>query len=160
MKPNISLPSQNSNKTNFPPCELFAYIHREGLARFCTEDYDCPTSGNKANDAIHLTNYSLNKHNQEYNFVNLEDVLKDSEGSKRTLESYWKGMLKIENGESLKRKVFSFDNFVVHEPDSWNDATYDPCFTSLHSCRYKILLSKKDRWDKLLSCGWSGYNNG
>ncbi len=45
---------------------FIAYLHDEGLARFCTEDYEPPSKTNIKNPFIHLTNYSLNKENQKY----------------------------------------------------------------------------------------------
>lgn len=41
------------------------YIYREGLARFCTQEYHPPTSSNLADKFSHLTNTSINKENQE-----------------------------------------------------------------------------------------------
>ena len=40
---------------------LEAYLHREGLARFCTENYEEPSEANLTRVFAHLTNYSLNK---------------------------------------------------------------------------------------------------
>ena len=47
------------------------------MARFCTEKYAKPTSGNFENLYSHLTNYSLNKENSSYVHSNtLKDQLK------------------------------------------------------------------------------------
>ena len=43
-----------------------AYLCDEGLARFCTEDYRQPTPQNMKNMFMHLTNFSLNKHSENY----------------------------------------------------------------------------------------------
>ena len=51
---------------------LIAYLNDEGLARFCTEDYAEPDPKNTKNDAIHLTNYAVNKGND--NFVLTEEL--------------------------------------------------------------------------------------
>jgi hypothetical protein len=67
---------------------LVAFINNEGLARFCTEDYEQPTAANKNKDNIHFTNYSLNKHSENYNFT--EETTEIHDGSKRSLASYWK----------------------------------------------------------------------
>ena len=45
-------------------------LHDEGLARFCTEDYEKPTKENMNNAYMHLTNYSLNKMNYKYKIPN------------------------------------------------------------------------------------------
>ena len=43
-----------------------AYLCREGMARFCTEEYKAPQQNNFQNFFSHLTNYSINKHHEEY----------------------------------------------------------------------------------------------
>ena len=43
-----------------------AYLCDEGLARFCTEDYRQPNPQNMKNMFMHLTNFSLNKHSENY----------------------------------------------------------------------------------------------
>ncbi|XP_029954262.1 tubulin polyglutamylase ttll6 isoform X2 [Salarias fasciatus] len=62
-------------------CDPFSiFMFREGLARFCTTKYSEPTHGNVEDECMHLTNYSINKHSQ--NFVRDEDT-----GSKRKLST-------------------------------------------------------------------------
>lgn len=43
-----------------------AYLCEEGLARFCTENYRYPTKENIKNMYMHLTNFSLNKNNENF----------------------------------------------------------------------------------------------
>ena len=50
---------------------LEVYLHCEGLARFCTEDYEPPTEENLGRSFAHLTNYSLNKASDH--FVHLSE---------------------------------------------------------------------------------------
>jgi tubulin polyglutamylase TTLL6/13 len=64
---------------------LRIYIHREGLARFATEEYKGPQSSNIADMCMHLTNYAVNKHNP--NFVFNDDSETDNVGHKRSLTS-------------------------------------------------------------------------
>jgi tubulin polyglutamylase TTLL6/13 len=64
---------------------LRIYIHREGLARFATEEYRGPQSSNIADMCMHLTNYAVNKHNP--NFVFNDDSETDNVGHKRSLTS-------------------------------------------------------------------------
>ena len=45
---------------------LQAFVCDEGLARFCTEDYEKPTKENFSKLYMHLTNYSLNKLSENY----------------------------------------------------------------------------------------------
>ena len=43
-----------------------AYLSSVGLARFCTEEYKAPELENFKDFFRHLTNYSINKHHEEY----------------------------------------------------------------------------------------------
>jgi len=55
---------------------LRIYIYKEGLVRLATEEY----SNNKKilnNPFVHLTNYSINKHNKDLNFGAKETKTKD-----------------------------------------------------------------------------------
>jgi hypothetical protein len=45
---------------------LEVYLHREGLARFCTQDYEAPRAENLESAFAHLTNYSLNKNSNNF----------------------------------------------------------------------------------------------
>ena len=46
--------------------ELRVYIHREGLVRFCTAEYQPPSRKNMDNAFMHLSNYAINKHNDAF----------------------------------------------------------------------------------------------
>lgn len=48
--------------TSFDPLRI--YIYKEGLARFASEEYSAKFS--KQNKFMHLTNYSINKKNDNY----------------------------------------------------------------------------------------------
>jgi len=41
-------------------------IYKEGLVRFCTTPYKCPDASNLGCTFMHLTNYSINKHNSSF----------------------------------------------------------------------------------------------
>lgn len=56
-----------------------------GLARFATEEYEAPNKDNLDNVCMHLTNYAINKDNE--NFVFNEDEKDMSKGHKRSLTS-------------------------------------------------------------------------
>ena len=60
---------------------LRIYVYEEGLTRFATEKY---TNEDPKNVFVHLTNYSINKKNQE-RFVANNDSENDNEGSKWSL---------------------------------------------------------------------------
>jgi len=60
------------------------FIAKEGMSRFCTQKYSPPSKYNYDKVMMHLTNYSLNKRNEEVKFeYNGEDAL--NTGHKRTL---------------------------------------------------------------------------
>ena len=50
--------------TQTDPLKIFLYD--DGLARFATEKYEYPNSTNCSNLFMHLTNYSINKHSENY----------------------------------------------------------------------------------------------
>jgi len=65
---------------------LRIYMYRKGLVRICTSPYEQPTHDNMENAYMHLTNYTLNKTNANFD-TNAE------KGSKRSFEwlnSYFK----------------------------------------------------------------------
>ncbi|XP_045558444.1 tubulin polyglutamylase ttll6 isoform X3 [Salmo salar] len=64
--------------TSCDPFRIFLY--NEGLARFCTTQYNEPSNGNVDDVCMHLTNYAINKHSE--NFVRDDDT-----GSKRKLST-------------------------------------------------------------------------
>ncbi|CDW87803.1 tubulin-tyrosine ligase family protein [Stylonychia lemnae] len=66
---------------------LRAFIYREGLARFATEEYNSPLGSNLNNLCMHLTNYAINKDSDQ--FVFNEDPSKDDVGHKRGLKPIW-----------------------------------------------------------------------
>lgn len=45
---------------------LRIYIHKDGIARFCTEEYVEPKGSNMDNLYMHLTNYAINKNNDKF----------------------------------------------------------------------------------------------
>ncbi|KAI7792587.1 tubulin polyglutamylase ttll6 [Triplophysa rosa] len=69
--------------TNCDPFRVFMY--NEGLVRFCTTQYTDPNGSNLEDVCMHLTNYAINKHSE--NFVRDEDT-----GSKRKLSTFKKHM--------------------------------------------------------------------
>lgn len=71
---------------------FYAFLNEEGLARFCVEEYELPETGNYENSGIHLTNYSQSKGKDGYIYT--EELTEINEGTKRTLESYWKSVEK------------------------------------------------------------------
>ncbi|ESO02029.1 hypothetical protein HELRODRAFT_66362, partial [Helobdella robusta] len=64
--------------TSCDPFRIFVY--NEGLARFATIEYEMPSLNNYNNLFMHLTNYSINKSNEEFDRSN-------ENGSKRKLST-------------------------------------------------------------------------
>lgn len=62
---------------------LRIYLYEEGLARFATQEFQPPKPSNLKNVFMHLTNYSINKHNEI--FVQNEDEDGFGMGHKRSL---------------------------------------------------------------------------
>lgn len=62
---------------------LRVYVFKDGLARFCTEEYLRPSSDNLGERCMHLTNYAVNKGSD--NFVANDAADRDDRGSKRSL---------------------------------------------------------------------------
>ncbi|XP_068131352.1 tubulin polyglutamylase TTLL13 isoform X2 [Hyperolius riggenbachi] len=64
-------------------CEpLRIFIYKEGLARFATMTYTEPSHSNLDDVCMHLTNYAINKHNENF-------IRDDMTGSKRKLSTLW-----------------------------------------------------------------------
>ena len=70
--------------TSFDPLRI--YVYKEGLARFASEQYSSKI--NKDNKFVHLTNYSINKKND--NFVQNENLDNDDFGFKWSLGAFCK----------------------------------------------------------------------
>lgn len=71
--------------TSLEPLRI--YIYKEGLARFASEQY-IGTKLNKDNKYVHLTNYSINKKNN--NFVQNQNLEADDHGFKWSLSAFCK----------------------------------------------------------------------
>lgn len=63
---------------------LRVFVFNDGLARFCTEKYEPPGKGNLKDTCMHLTNYAVNKHNE--NFVFNDDAGANGAGSKWSVQ--------------------------------------------------------------------------
>lgn len=100
--------------SNLKPIRL--HLFKEGLARFCTHSYTEPTSDNLELDNMHLTNYSVNKHSDQFT-QSLETIhsaasgLANNTSSKRSIatallqikkknpsfdpDKFWKGVVNV-----------------------------------------------------------------
>ncbi|XP_018426949.1 PREDICTED: tubulin polyglutamylase TTLL6 [Nanorana parkeri] len=66
--------------TSCDPLRIF--IYKEGLARFATMTYTEPSHSNLDDVCMHLTNYAINKHSENF-------IRDDVTGSKRKLSTLW-----------------------------------------------------------------------
>ncbi|CAK4666438.1 hypothetical protein LEN26_015124 [Aphanomyces euteiches] len=64
---------------------LRVYLFQDGLVRMCTADYTVPNAENMEQKFMHLTNYAINKHSNNFE-KNKDD---DGEGSKRSLKWFF-----------------------------------------------------------------------
>lgn len=67
--------------TSVIPLRIYAF--KDGLTRFCTEEYTRPSCDNLGKRCMHLTNYAVNKGSE--NFVANDHADRDDLGSKRSL---------------------------------------------------------------------------
>ncbi len=58
---------------------LRVYVAREGLARFCTEEYSSISKQNCENQFKHLTNYAINKNNTAFQNPTAQNIEVDTE---------------------------------------------------------------------------------
>jgi tubulin polyglutamylase TTLL6/13 len=66
---------------------LRVFVFREGLARFATQEYNCPVKGNMDNLFMHLTNYAINRNADNFE---ANDGGEDDGGHKRSVTSVLK----------------------------------------------------------------------
>lgn len=97
---------------NIKPLEI--YIYDEGLVRFATVDYEKPDSNNLNQIYMHLTNYSLNKKNEKYQFSTVKSS--DNEnlagyGSKRKLSKIFSYMSKT--GINVTKIKNEIDDLII-----------------------------------------------
>ena len=70
---------------------FIVYLHDEGIARFCAEDYsDNFSAKNLKNNYMHLTNYTLNKDHPNFKLPDdSTDIFDINDCHKRTLTSIY-----------------------------------------------------------------------
>ncbi|KAL4508036.1 hypothetical protein ABPG72_021409 [Tetrahymena utriculariae] len=130
---------------------LIVYLHDEGLARFCTEPYEKPSKTNINNSYMHLTNYSLNKNNPTFKLPTEEDLYKDNDASKRTMQVAWQQIVKagydkeeiMENIEDLICKFLaSMHPYLIYNYQCVFDKKQAKRF---HVLGFDILLDDKGK---------------
>lgn len=101
---------------------LVVYINDEGLARFCTEEYEEVSQQNLSNTYMHLTNYSLNKANTKFvhqpaEFMNINDATKRTYTSiKKNLSEMHVDVAKLKHKieQVIIRFIYAMNPFLVH----------------------------------------------
>jgi len=87
------------------------HIFREALTRFSTSQYVSPNKNNMLNTCMHLTNYYLNRDNEQWKE---SDSKEDQNGTKRlisiTLDQLYESSL-ADNKENKEKKIFSKEKF-------------------------------------------------
>ena len=68
---------------------LRVFVFREGLARFATQEYNCPVKGNMDNLFMHLTNYAINRNADNFEANDGAEEEADT-GHKRTVTAVLK----------------------------------------------------------------------
>ena len=74
------------------------YLFEEGLARFATEPYEAPTKSNLGDVYMHLTNYAINKNND--NYVQNDNEQGEGDGHKRSLTQIYRDIV-FQEGEKV-----------------------------------------------------------
>ncbi|KAJ3056570.1 Tubulin polyglutamylase ttll6 [Rhizophlyctis rosea] len=76
-------------------------MYREGLARFATERYREPSTGNSGEVRMHLTNYAINKGSDKFEWAENKGGMGDAAGgSKRRVTDVFRIIEKQKNGKS------------------------------------------------------------
>jgi len=120
--------------TSIDPLRI--YINREGLARFCTEEYEAPNDDNLDRVFGHLTNYSLNKKNenfQENNIIINQNAEEIEKGHKRSMSSVFERIRK--DGIDIGKIQNDIDELI-----RLTIAAVQPFL----SCQYRVGISAND----------------
>ena len=128
---------------------LRVLIYKEGLCRLCTTPYSSPTQNNIECSYMHLTNYSINKYND--NFVQ-NDSEEENNSSKRSLswlwtwlsssghdtDKVWKEICDIVVKTLISIQAILSQNFKSHKVDVNNKSPFT-CF-EVNISLYQIIL--------------------
>lgn len=124
--------------THISPLRI--YIHKEGMARFCSEPYKNPKTKNLDEIYGHLTNFSLNKKSENFQ-TNDTDIAPET-GSKRTLTSVYKRLQQDSvNIDELQLKIDNIIRYTIASIAAQLKTAYSSkIFTSDNKCRcFEIL---------------------
>ncbi|XP_069723148.1 tubulin polyglutamylase TTLL13-like [Phaenicophaeus curvirostris] len=128
--------------TSCNPLRIFVY--KEGLARFATMRYIDPRSRNPDDICMHLTNYAINKHNENF----IRDNMRGSKRKLSTLNAWMK-----DNGYNTTKLWEDIDDIIIKTLISAHPVVkhnYQSCFpnhTTICACfeilGFDILLDRQ-----------------
>lgn len=135
-----------------PQGNLYSFLAREGLARFCLEPYERPDRRNLHRLTVHLTNYSLSKFSDKFMFSS--DPSDATQGCKRSLSAVLRMLEHDTDGRISARTTWESLSLLVRETvgtmkHSLQAAASNPAtWEGLQGCRSSpeelgILASKK-----------------
>lgn len=78
---------------------LRIYMYRDGLARFATVPYKLPAPSNMNNLCMHLTNYAINKDQDNFQ----QNAGNDSQGSKRSYLAVLQILRRLEGHDAVDK---------------------------------------------------------
>ena len=90
---------------------LRVYIYKDGMARFATEFYKKPTDDNVHDLFMHITNYAINKENENYVENNLETA--NDRPSKRSMEETLEEIRYDVGDEKSKILRFEINDIII-----------------------------------------------
>ena len=130
---------------------LRVYIFREGMARFCTEEYQAPKQSNLGEAYSHLTNFSLNKNNEALDFAqnkkSLTAVMEELRAAGADVDKVWSGIERIVRLTLIAAQPFL--SVTYHTGITANDGK-SRCFEILG---FDILIDEKaEPWLLEVNC--------
>ena len=117
--------------TSIDPLRI--YVHDDGMARFCTEPYQEPSHDNLEQVYCHLTNYSLNKKNENFqaNQLVYEEEEVEEKGHKRSMASIFESIKKDGHDvEKLKHEIDEIIRLTIVSAQPQISSQYRIGFTS------------------------------
>jgi len=79
---------------------LRMYLFHDGLVRMCTEEYVKPTKQNINNVCMHLTNYAVNKHNENFQQPSAASSEESQDGDSKRSLLWFMNFIRKEHGDS------------------------------------------------------------
>ena len=87
------------------------YMYNDGLARFATVQYKMPAPSNMNNLFMHLTNYAINKDNEDYQ--QNTDEANDNVGHKRSYAAVLNQLRSVHGDEAIDKMVEQMHEIII-----------------------------------------------